>query len=68
MSRKRITLATFRRIALAEETMMRALMPRCHANSPDTLGGYGYAAIATPAPRTFTATPALMATMKELAH
>lgn len=35
--RKTITLATFRRVEAAEETMMRALMPRTAAASPEPL-------------------------------
>ncbi len=35
--RKRITLSTFRKIANAEEAMMRAMMPSASANDPAPL-------------------------------
>lgn len=63
--RKKITLATFRRIAQAEEVMIRAMMPRCSASSP-TLGVPHFARQAAAARRVFRATPRLMASLQQI--
>ena len=39
--RKRISLATFRRVAAAEEAMIRATMPRTSAADSDVVLSYG---------------------------
>lgn len=62
----RITLHTFRRVARTEEAMMRAVMPKAHANSPEALEAYGYQHTTVRTARTLTSTRPLTATMQEM--
>lgn len=39
--RPRITLSTFRKIGRAEETMLRATMPRTQASTPEAMEPFG---------------------------
>lgn len=63
--RKKMTLATFRRIAQAEEVMMRTLMPRCAANSPAPVNRY-FDNTPFAARRVLKATPRLMASLQQI--
>lgn len=66
---KNITLHTFRRVALAEETMMRAMMPKAHAASPERLATYGFAHTTRRTARTLTLpVTGSFATLAEVAH
>ena len=64
--RNRITLKTFRKLDHAEEMMMRAVMPKASAASPDRLETRGWCKTTQRSARTLTMACAF--TVKEVAH
>lgn len=63
--RPRITLNTFRKIERAEESMMRAVMPRTSANDATALNSYGFERTSRRSERTLTLPKGLTFTIAE---